>query len=323
MIPVIYQIEFPDGASYVGATTNFSARRSAHLRVARGGGKETNPKLTAYLRRYPVCGIYTIASGFSHKTLHLLEAQIIADRQPALNVNLVPTRVPSTYETGARPWGGYASLAQASRELCVPYRTIKRIATEFPSYEHYRKAKSVKQRSKELDVLCSYLTQQEDVTHSTRKMLHGGVFDYPKNHAARYGVSPRVYKRQRAKHGSAQSALDYLANRGTYMPRPNRFVEAGGYKRSLSQWAKLSGLRVETIRHRLDQLKWPPAQAVGFEARPEKPPLCPRHGRIEYRGVEDTLVGHCRRLGLPYGRTYSRYTKGHPLDRVFSSESER
>jgi predicted GIY-YIG superfamily endonuclease len=92
--PIVYLIRFEDGASYVGATTNFSSRRRDHLRVASGGRWRTSSKLDQHLLLHPAPSIRVVASAFSRETLHLLEADVISSFSPTLNTVAKPTRIP-------------------------------------------------------------------------------------------------------------------------------------------------------------------------------------------------------------------------------------
>lgn len=89
MTPTIYKIEFPSGATYIGATVNLKARTKKHRQQAR---KHTsvNSKLAAAFVECRTPTFTAIASGFCRDSLHLLERDIIAQDQPTLNVNATP-----------------------------------------------------------------------------------------------------------------------------------------------------------------------------------------------------------------------------------------
>lgn len=89
MALTIYKIEFPDGASYIGATVDFKSRVKNHKQQARKGCS-VNTKLATAFAKYPSPVFTPIANGFSRETLHLLERDVIAQEQPTLNVNNCP-----------------------------------------------------------------------------------------------------------------------------------------------------------------------------------------------------------------------------------------
>lgn len=152
MKPVIYKIEFPDGSSYIGATTCFTKRRQQHLAQRR---KKVNGKLAAKMLHFPVCGIYVVASALSLGVLHEVEAQVIAQETPDLNVNLEPhpifigskhrVRKPPT---PSKPFGPYQSIGKAARAMGVSHPYLTRLG----SYEAYLQSRQPREMSHQLRI---------------------------------------------------------------------------------------------------------------------------------------------------------------------------
>lgn len=150
MKPVIYKIEFPDGSSYIGATTRFAERRRQHLQHHRRGA--TNKNLAEKFSTYPVCGIYVVASALSLESLHELEAQLIAQDLPDLNFNRQPTPITLGNQrrmrkpaAQARPFGPYASTREAARKLGTSRSHIRR----YSSYEAFIAARQPRPSKKQ------------------------------------------------------------------------------------------------------------------------------------------------------------------------------
>ena len=127
MTPTIYRIDFPTGDFYIGATVNFSSRRRTHLRAFRGQ-RAASSKLAKAFATHDVCGIYEIASDFGRETLHLLEAEVIAQERPTLNVNPRPTQLPGYVCGKSTPFGPHESLKDAAKALGVGYGAVKSAA---------------------------------------------------------------------------------------------------------------------------------------------------------------------------------------------------
>lgn len=153
MKPIIYKIEFPDGSSYIGATTRFSERRRRHLQSKKRGA--VNARVAAKFREFAVCGIYEVACALSMDSLHELEAQVIAQEQPNLNVNLEPhpisvgnkrrVRKPST---PPKKFGPYPSIGQAARALGVSHPYLTRLG----SFEAYIQTRQPREMSHQLRI---------------------------------------------------------------------------------------------------------------------------------------------------------------------------
>ena len=124
MKPIIYLIEFPSGATYIGATVNFKDRCRTHLRHGRLG-QAVNARMKAEFAKGQPPNITQLASGFDRDTLHDLERVLIAQEQPTLNVNADPTPIPSENGGRAKPIAGHPSIKAAALSLGVPYNTLK------------------------------------------------------------------------------------------------------------------------------------------------------------------------------------------------------
>jgi len=137
MLPQAYKIEFPDGSSYIGATCCFARRRKQHLSKSR---KKVNALLSAKMAEFPICGTYVLASACSLPALQELEALLIAQEQPELNVNLSPHPAPHAAPRKKRgkpvqpkPFGPYPSRRKAAVALGLSQTHIARLG----SYEKY------------------------------------------------------------------------------------------------------------------------------------------------------------------------------------------
>lgn len=85
MNPVVYEAVFSSGRRYVGVTTNFAARRWNH-RYEMRYGKHHNPRVQA---EYDACGIpvfRALATCLDPEARFELEAQLIEQTQPELNM---------------------------------------------------------------------------------------------------------------------------------------------------------------------------------------------------------------------------------------------
>lgn len=125
MTPTIYRIEFPSGATYIGATVNFKERRRTHMRHGRRG-EAVNEKMRAEFAQCKHPTITPLASGFDRNTLHELEAVLIAQEMPTLNINMTPTAIPNEDCSMGKKFGRYASIKQAAFDMGVSYTTLKR-----------------------------------------------------------------------------------------------------------------------------------------------------------------------------------------------------
>ena len=299
MKPTIYRIEFPDGQFYIGATVNFSERRRTHLRHS-GKNTAVNPKLQAAFSAYKICGIYEIASGFSREALHTLEAQIIAQESPTLNLNLNPTQIPDKYSGSKKQWGPHKCLRDAAEALGINYNQAK-VASRKYSYEQYVQQLSEKnsrvvygppdpRSNSSLIFLLGGWHRRADIckvssdTANDRRrrgwsyedsfLLPAGQ-NRPTNCkrvsassvCARYGVSPNLYYTRRH---LGWTVLEAMGVRPRPKPRgpkvKKRLITAGGKTMSLNAWAESLGVTPSVIHARLHS-GWSEAEAVGVERR--------------------------------------------------------
>ena len=301
---LIYTMTFADGSEYVGATSAFANRRQNHMRDLRRA-RHSRPVQA----KFAECGPPTfeaVTCGFSRESLHELEAQVIACRNPPLNVNTTPYPLAPLAPLGKhpkrtrrpvpppQPYGPYPSKRAAAEALGVNRRDVRAM-----SYE----------------ALLETLAARRAVTERAPKFvgprlpqgvrLVGGVLDFPANHRKRLNISHHRYKRAQ-RHGADPLRI------GPPVPQVERKVTAAGRTLTLAKWEKETGVRRNTITNRLDHLHWTPEQAVGLEPRQQ-----PRASNITYQDITASLAEHCRRLGLPLHRTYQRFNRGQPLDKVF------
>ena len=141
MRPVVYVLSFLDGSEYVGATTSFAHRSKQHLT------QPQNKRIAAKQAQLGPPAIEIVACAFSRAELHLLEAQVIHERQPELNFNYAPLPI-LTGLSGRRrkrgaapagkPFGPYPSLNAAAKAMKVERHHLRR----FDSYEAFLASKA-------------------------------------------------------------------------------------------------------------------------------------------------------------------------------------
>ena len=303
MKPVVYRIEFPDGNFYIGSTVNFQSRRVSHLRAFRGKATSSS-KLTGAFHANRVCGIYVIASGFSRESLHLLEADLIAQERPTLNTNTSPTPLAPPGCGGSKPFGPYPSLKDAAVALNMPYGSLKLLA-KHNSYDQlvaYLGVRRTKQEgkfvgppdprenctlvyafgswSRRADVYKATGVSSGTAMHRRRK---GASFEQsvrplqsPMGPALktrvcrRYNVGVPVFDRRRSNGMNTLQALGLTPRPENCMRRPKvreRILEAGGLKLTVKQWAARMGVSPGVLHARLSA-GWSVEQVVGLEKRP-------------------------------------------------------
>ena len=187
MRPVVYVIQFPSGKLYVGATNNFPERRRTHLRHARKG-KAVNKLLQAEFAKYPICAIYELEVGASRETLHELEQEYIDALGPELNVLNIPNRLPAPNEGKPRPWGPYASLAEAARKTGLTYKVVKYLARR-PYDQELLEGRVTKPPKKRRP---PKLVGPPDPHKNKYLQLVEGTWDWPRNHRRREGIAKNL-----------------------------------------------------------------------------------------------------------------------------------
>lgn len=356
MTPTIYRIEFPDGRFYIGASVNFSARRRTHLHHARNA-KSVNSLLQEAFNTNHICGIYQVASGFSRETLHLLEAQIIEQEAPPLNVNTSPTPLAPKYSGANKNWGPHKCLRDAAEALGISYDSAKKAARRY-SYEVYVDRLTTPKQTRadakigppdpRKDPALTFLDgwmRKRDICvvpwsnyegrrkkgWPEHKALLTPVYVPPvsaRKVAKRYGVDQNTYYQRRCRNWTVYEALG-LAPR----PEPRkakvkkRTIEAGGQTLPVTVWAKKLGISPGVIHGRL-HLGWTEAEAVGVERRAvdverddKKAELSTRKRRstpiYTHRGFTGTISEICREFGYNDANARARRKAGKPFERWF------
>lgn len=246
-----YRIEFPDGSAYIGSTVNFAQRRKQHLDRSR----RKSPRLQAKFDEYPVCGIYPIASGLSRDTLHELEAQLIEQHQPSLNM-LVPRPLP-------------ASTRRQRKEPTKPTLT-----------SHAGKTLSVRAWARELGVHPATISLRLKMQMPTHRVLHQGRLEptlqqriirigdeaYPVNKWAKLrGLKPQdIHRRlnqgwterealgfdERPRAAAWREAKERKAQETTV--RQEKLLEYQGIRAPLSEHCRRVGAAYSTVYYRLN-----------------------------------------------------------------------
>lgn len=299
MKPTIYRIEFPDGQFYIGSTVNFAERRRTHLRHGRAK-KAVNPKLQAAFDANPSCNIYEVACGFAREDAHTLEALIISQEKPHLNVVLAPTPIPAKYSGAKKAWGPHKCIQDAAQALGVSYHNAKRASCKF-DYAQYvellaRKTERViygpPDPRKRADLICilNGWHRRSDVCKvssdtAAERRKRGWTFEdshlvpaggscptkAPPTSAskvcARYNISANTYYARRHMGWTVLEALGLKPRPEPRRPKVRkRLITAGGVTMSLNAWADKLGVKPATIHARLHS-GWTEAEAVGVERR--------------------------------------------------------
>ena len=287
---IVYTMTFSDGSTYVGSTTSFNTRRSNHCRDMRKGRHYTKVQQAFSRCGYPVFDV--VACALARSNLHAVEAQVIESIQPKLNT-LVPAPVPPTEQARGRPWGPYGTLRAAADDLKVSYRFIKRLSKL--SYES-----AVSKLAYD-----PHRVPRPKFAFQPHQVEVGGVVAYPKEHRARLGVSHEFYKK------CVRSGRNPWKET-PQMPTPPRLLQVGSETKTLSEWAELAGVRVDTLRARLDQSMWTPEQAVGRAPPPRQKYAFPADRRTTFvvDGVTRTLREWATLAGAKEGTVRQRLSAG-------------
>lgn len=305
MIPTVYKIEFPDGKCYIGSTVNFPERRRTHLRHGRRG-EAVNPRLAAQFQKYPICGIYQVATSKTREALHKIEQEVMFDEQPSLNMHISPTPLPAYYDGSAKPFGPYPSVRVAAHELGHPYPQLKRLARQF-SYEAiiYKLAYTRPTRQKfgppdprkqtalinlgsgwdrRADILAEHgvthsmyehrvkrgWTPERALTTPPMPVIFGPPKprDYYQKQEISPGVSLSMYN-ARLKLGWSDDEARGFTKRTQEINVKRRMLTADGRTQSMDAWAKELGVKKYLISGRLG-LGWTDEQALGFTPSPKQ-----------------------------------------------------
>lgn len=257
MKPVTYKIEFPDGSSYIGATTRFSERRRQHLKSKSRGA--VNTRVAAKFERFPVCGIYVVACALSLDDLQELEAQLIAQEKPELNVNWLPTRVVlGGHASNGKPFDPYKSISRAARALGTNRTRLR----AFPSYDDYLAHKQTRTTTPYKKV------GPPDPRRNTALVrLESGWYER--------SVVRRVHPctvRKRVKRGmTLEQALTTPYTPPAKKERPPKMshklhITVGDTSLTIKGWSKKNGVPESTI-HARRRYGWSDAEAVGEAER--------------------------------------------------------
>lgn len=257
MKPVIYKIEFPDGSSYIGATTRFSERRRQHLKSKARGA--VNARIAAKFEQFPVCGIYEVASAISVDVLHELEARIIAQEKPDLNFNLRPAPIVlGVPASNGKAFGPYKSITHAARALGTNRTRLR----AFPSYDDYLAHKQTRTTTPYKKV-----GPPDPRRNPALVRLESGWYER--------SVVRRVHPgtvRKRVKRGmTLEQALTTRYIPPTKKERPSKMshklhITVGDTSLTIKGWSKKNDLPISTIHARL-RYGWTEAEAVGEVAR--------------------------------------------------------
>lgn len=293
MKPSIYRLDFPSGDFYIGATTNFSRRRSSHLATLLNPTRAGNVKLAALMRDNHTICIYEIASALSADTLHLLEQDVIADHAPTINVNRKVVPLPkcniSTKAKAPIPYGPYKSITEFALNAELTYQMAKRTVRS-KAYDTWVSDKNKPQPEKPA-------THPPDPRRNTRCIWSGHGWEC---RATVRAVSDKCYKRRRERGWSEWEALttprikpkkkELEVPYHTYWHRkkrgyseavasgtepfiqrkPNvkrRTIEVDGVSKTIAGWALHIGVTSSVIHSRLS-IGWTEAQAVGQHPPP-------------------------------------------------------
>lgn len=303
MRPVVYRIEFPDGNFYIGSTVNFQSRRVSHLRAFRGKATSSSG-LTAAFQKNRVCGIYVIASGFNRESLHLLEAALIAQERPSLNMNTSPTPLPPPGCGGSKPFGPYPSMKDAARGLGISYGGLKTLARH-KTYDQLvahiaarqsarrevvfgppdprrnpflasvngawvRLSDECKKHGISLKTASRRRRKGQSMEQSVRPLQPPMGPALKTRVCRRYNVGVPVFDRRRSNGMNTLQALGLTPRPENCMRRPKvreRILEAGGLKLTVKQWAARMGVSPGVLHARLSA-GWSVEQVVGLEKRP-------------------------------------------------------
>lgn len=345
----IYTIEFPDGSAYVGATFNFSKRRRVHLRAAHRDKYKTSNALTAKLREFPCCAIYALASSLRDDELHLVEADVIASRNPSLNTVRVPS--PIHRHSGlpihnGRPFGPYPSIAAAAKAL----QTNRTRLREFGSYEAFLAHRKRPQPPRRTDARVGPPDPRKQTTlvfinggwhrrREVRETLGLGVkafrtylrtgkgYEPPTPGAFarlchKHNITKPTYKARRASGATVRQALglDPLPPRKPSKVK-QRILTCHGRSATLNVWAKRMGIPPNRIHARLN-MGWTEAQAVGLDPSPsqakaaQRPPVEPKRKRQVYTvlGITGTLHDLAKVFPVSAPGMRSRLEKGWTIE---------
>lgn len=336
---LIYTIQFPSGALYVGATSRFNARQAMHRRAARGKDR-TSHVLAKQLRTEPGWEMQPIACGFDRETLHLLEAQVIATLRPTLNclseptplAPLNPKRRPRGDATLAKRFGPYDSMRVASKALGTSRSQLRRMG----SYEAYMASKSKPEPKRQRKAPAKIgPTDPRNLPQLVNQ--NGWYWPYqlrqkkPSNPPKPFGPYPSINAACRAlgvtpptltKHASYEAYIKYQEIKHMR----TRHITAAGRTKSITDWSKETGVSANTIYQRLFR-GVPPEQAVGLEPLPrqvkskkaqekrqaqqaaKKPPA-----QYTVRGVTGTLKTLAEHYGVTLETVKARMKAGRDVE---------
>lgn len=276
MKPIIYKIEFPDGSSYIGATTRFSERRRQHLKSKSRGA--INTRVAAKFEQFPVCGIYEVACALSLDDLQELEAQLIAQEKPELNVNQRPTPIVlGVPASNGKPFGPYESISHAAKALGTNRTRLR----AFPSYEAYLAHKQTRMTKP-----CKKVGPPDPRRNPALVRLEPGWYER--------SVVRRVHPhtvRERVKRGmTLEQALTTPYTPPAKKERSPKMshklhITVGDTSLTIKGWSKKNGVPESTI-HARRRYGWTDAEAVGEVERQRelvgpKPPTQKQIAKME------------------------------------------
>ena len=101
-----------------------------------------------------------------------------------------------------------------------------------------------------------------------------------------------------------------------YNKRDTVRVTANGENKTLLEWAQSSGMKLNTIRHRIYKLKWPPERAV--TEPPDVSHKAPKKSRVllTVDGVSAGMAEWSRRTGVSIATIWARIQDGWDHDRA-------
>lgn len=285
MTPTVYKIEFPDGRFYIGATTRFSVRKQEHMKSFRKG-RAVNHGLTAAYKEYQTCTIYEVASAQSLGVLHELEAQVIRDHNPSLNVNKRPSQIRLGSPTNTK-CSGVNITAICSRYSVLPCTFYARRLLGWPLLQALgvlpRERYQMKQRIIEAGGHKLTLKQWAAKTGLSLTVIYGRLSNSWAPEAV-FGLapSPRAVKFEASKPGKILASLE---------------------KKDTAAKAKL--LAQQRREERIKRTK------VAEERR---------HSRTMHtvKGVYADFDYHCSVYGIPLKTVKMRLTQGWSVDEAFT-----
>jgi len=294
MIPTVYKIEFPDGSCYIGSTVNFQERRRTHLRHG-ARGEAVNKKLAEKFKKYPVCGIYQVATATSREKLHLVEQQVMFDVQPDLNVHISPDPLPAYYDGAAKPLGPHPSVRVAAHVLGVTYHDMKRWARRC----NYDYPKILESLAKITTPTKPQGTHPLDPRKQSALVNLGSGWERRSDILAAHSVTPSMYEDRRESGWSVEAA----------MTTPPKGAFVGPHKpRMYSEYREVAaGVPAYLYKSRI-KAGWTEAQALGLEIRKVQPNVKKRHITID--AITKTLDQWCAGMGLTKSQVYGRLSLG-------------